>query len=485
MEIIGKNDIEIYGMDIGANGYDEDMQVIKMGVPLLNKEDSYVTEDGEKHWRTISKIPLFDEKGEITGLVGFGRDITRQKHDENVQQILYQIARASMESKSLEELLVTVRQELSKVLDTTNFYVARYKPETDTLQKIILINEKFDIDEWETKNSLSGQVIKTRKTLLLYEEELKKHAFRHKEQKNFATSKCWLGVPLIDGEKILGLMVLQSYTNPNAYNKGSARLMEMIAHELAIVIQRKQMINDLIAAKEKAEESDRLKSAFLANISHEIRTPMNGILGFLELLGEQDLKEEQKGMYLDIMEQSGQRLLETINDIVEISKIESMQIELHFSNVDISKVMKFHHGFFLQKAAKKGLALKLNEEQADAQMHIYTDKSKLDSILTNLLNNAIKYTSEGEIEFGFTPENDLVIFYVKDTGQGIAEDQIDTMFERFTQANTSYTRTQEGSGLGLAIVKAYVEALGGKIWVESEPGKGSTFYFSIPQKNKS
>ncbi|MCF8359980.1 MAG: PAS domain S-box protein [Prolixibacteraceae bacterium] len=484
-EIIGKNDIEIYGMEIGTNGYDEDMQVIKMGVPMLNKEDSYVTENGEKHWRTISKIPLFDEKGEITGLVGFGRDITRQKHDENVQQILYQIVRASMESKSLEELLVTVRGELSKVLDTTNFYVARYNLQADTLQKIIFINEKFDIDEWETKNTLSGQVIKTQKTLLLYEDDLKEHAVRFKKQKSFATSKCWLGVPLIDGEKILGVIVLQSYNNPNAYNKGSARLLEMIAHELVIVIQRKQMINDLIAAKEKAEESDRLKSAFLANISHEIRTPMNGILGFLELLGEPDLKEEQKGMYLDIMEQSGQRLLETINGIVEISKIESMQIDLHFSEVDIPITMTFHRDFFSQKAAKKGLKLKLNEEQHHAQTHIYTDKSKLNGILTNLLNNAIKYTSEGEIEFGFNPENDSIVFYVKDTGQGIAKDQIDTMFERFTQANTGYTRTQEGSGLGLAIVKAYVEALGGKVWVESVVGKGSTFYFSIPQKVKS
>lgn len=245
------------------------------------------------------------------------------------------------------------------------------------------------------------------------------------------------------------------------------------------ITERKKMVEDLIEAKEKAQQSDRLKSAFLANMSHEIRTPMNGILGFLELLGEPDLGEDVRTGYLDIVKKSGQRLLSTINDIIEISKIESGDMQLCSQEINVSQFLSYYYDFFLPQAKGKGLQLEFVQCKTETET-IFTDKSKLDSILTNLIKNAIKFTEKGSIEFGCEQKDShTLLFYVKDTGKGIHPDKIDLVFERFMQADNLNTRGYEGSGLGLSITKAYVEHLGGKIWVESEPEKGSCFYFTI------
>ncbi|MFW5657780.1 MAG: PAS domain S-box protein [Bacteroidota bacterium] len=246
----------------------------------------------------------------------------------------------------------------------------------------------------------------------------------------------------------------------------------------------KELNSRLEEALEKAEESDRLKTAFLANMSHEIRTPMNGILGFLGLLRKPGLKDAEKANYLTIINKSGQRLLNTINDIIEISKIESGDIRIDKQEINLQQFLSYYHEFFLPQAEEKGLLLKLVQSTASRNT-IFTDKTKLDSILTNLIKNAIKFTEQGSIIFGCEQrsKNDF-LFFVKDTGKGIQPDKLTAVFERFVQEDNSYTSGYEGTGLGLSITKEYVKILGGKIWVDSEPGKGSCFYFTIPAPEK-
>ena len=239
-------------------------------------------------------------------------------------------------------------------------------------------------------------------------------------------------------------------------------------------------ITEIRNARERAEESNRLKTAFLQNMSHEIRTPMNAILGFLELLKEPDLKGDEKDSYIDIVNKSGERLLYTINDIIEISKIESGQADLVYSDVNISDVLKYHHSLFFPKCNAKGLLFELSPQLLPEDQLLKTDRHKLDGILTNLINNAIKFTNKGIIKFGNYLEDSTLVFYVEDSGIGIPANRFDAIFNRFVQADLNNTRPYEGSGLGLSIAKAYAEMLGGKIWVKSEVGKGSTFFFSIP-----
>lgn len=248
------------------------------------------------------------------------------------------------------------------------------------------------------------------------------------------------------------------------------------------ITERKKMESDLIRSKEKAEESDRLKTAFLANMSHEIRTPMNGILGFLDLLNSKDLDDNSRQQYMHVVNLSGQRLLDTINDIIEISKIEAGDQEVKNDAVDISEIMQYHVDFFQFQAKQKGITLSIEEQVSPDQSFIETDKNKLESILTNLIKNALKFTTQGFIRLGNYIESDALVFYVKDTGCGIPANRIEAVFERFVQGETGMTRAYEGSGLGLTIAKAYVNILGGNIWVESEVDKGSTFYFSIPHQ---
>jgi len=251
-----------------------------------------------------------------------------------------------------------------------------------------------------------------------------------------------------------------------------------IARDIA---ERKKAEEELITAKEKAEESDRLKSAFLANLSHEIRTPMNGILGFAELLKQPHLSNEDQQEYLMIIEKSGARMLNIINDIVNISKIESGQMGIFLSQTNISEQLENIYKFFSPEAKGKGLLLSYRNSLSAEEAIITTDRDKLYTVLTCLLNNAIKFTQSGSIEFGVESKDDSIEFFVKDTGEGIPVQQQNIIFEKFRQASDLITRYHEGSGLGLSISKAFIEMLGGQIRVESEEGIGSVFYFNIPR----
>jgi len=259
-----------------------------------------------------------------------------------------------------------------------------------------------------------------------------------------------------------------------------------IPHILSItrdISDRKKVETELIAAKEKAEESDRLKSAFLSNLSHELRTPMNGILGFSDLLNDDSLTKEERHEYISVINDSGLGLLEVITNIMDISKIDSRQITNRIRpfnlNMYLDELMK---GFMNEKVitSKSKIKVKLIKALPDEQSYIASDQGKIRHIFSHLLNNAAKFTSEGHIHFGYMVLKQKVRFFVKDTGKGIHADKQVAIFERFRQEEETLSRKYGGAGLGLAIAKGLVELLDGTIWVESEAGKGSTFWFEIP-----
>ena len=255
--------------------------------------------------------------------------------------------------------------------------------------------------------------------------------------------------------------------------------------ELRESIERIKVINrELEIAKEKAEESDRLKSAFLANMSHEIRTPMNGILGFANILKKHEANLEEEDEYLEIIESSGQRMLNLINDLIDISKIEAGLMEVHLVNFNLNHLMYTIHKFFQPMIEQKEIEIEYRTSLPDADSDLISDENKLHQILVNLINNAIKFTEKGIIQFGYKVKGQELEFYVRDTGKGIGTDLVEKIFERFSQGEHSFDKQYEGAGLGLAISKALVELLGGKIWVESVLDEGTAFYFTHPLKGK-
>lgn len=246
------------------------------------------------------------------------------------------------------------------------------------------------------------------------------------------------------------------------------------------ITEMKKMQVALENAKLKAEESERLKAAFLANMSHEIRTPMNGLLGFVDLLKDPNLSYEEKMEYITIIEESGHRMLNIINDLINISKVESGQMQLNLADSNINDQIRFIQNFFKLEASNKGIELITSCPLESDLSIIKTDREKVYAVLTNLIKNAIKFTAKGTITVGYVIKDNKMEFYVKDTGRGIPSDKLKAIFDRFQQVDTQLSNGIEGSGLGLTISKAYIEMLGGKIWVDSLVGEGSTFYFTLP-----
>ncbi|NPD87063.1 hybrid sensor histidine kinase/response regulator, partial [Lentimicrobium sp. L6] len=234
----------------------------------------------------------------------------------------------------------------------------------------------------------------------------------------------------------------------------------------------------------KAEESNRLKTAFLNNMSHEIRTPLNGITGFIGILQDSEIDDEEKQQFFDIINRSSERLIATVTDIMDISRIEAGEVKVSKSEVSVNEILEEQYNFFYHQAQSKGLELIYKPSLSDSEARFVTDKHILEGILINLIKNAIKFTDQGKITFACSLKKehdiDVLEFYIKDTGIGIPANRIEAIFNRFEQADIEDRRAFEGSGLGLAIAKSYVEMLGGDISVKSKEGEGSTFTFSIP-----
>jgi PAS domain S-box-containing protein len=276
-----------------------------------------------------------------------------------------------------------------------------------------------------------------------------------------------------DGSIIWGSTTVSIIHN----NKGEVQFFLAMVEDIT---SRKKVQTELIAAKEKAEESDRLKTAFLNNVSHEIRTPMNAIIGFSALLNEPDINELERQQYIDIIFQSGSQLLCIINDIVDVANIESGQVRINVKETNLNSSLRSLNEQFSYNEKQNHVAINLKTVLSDEEAMVLTDRTKLIQILSNLINNATKFTNKGQIDFGYVLKDNFLEFFVRDTGIGITPDHITKIFDRFYQVDRTVSRHYRGTGLGLSICKAYVELLGGSIRVESEPGKGTLFVFTIP-----
>jgi len=451
-EVLGKNDFDFYPVELAEKFYADDQSVIKSGKPVLNREEYILDENGNKRWLLSSKLPLRDKDNQVIGLVGIGRDITDRKLVEE-------------DLKENEERHRTI---LQTAMD--GFWLF------DLRGKMLEVNETYCLMSGFSEE----EILKMEIVDLVADEVVQNVAERLQKVMELGEDRFETLHRRKDGSMFYVEVSIQ-------FQKAEGGRYVAFIHDIT---NRKRDEKELHLAKEKAEESDRLKSAFLANMSHEIRTPMNGILGFTELLKMPGLTGEQQDEYIQIIKKSGDRMLNIINDIVDISKIEAGQMELAMSETNINEQIEYVYTFFKPEVEGKKMTLTYNTGLDSKDAFIYTDREKLYAILTNLVKNAIKYSDHGSIEFGYVVKNKedkpipILEFYVKDTGIGIPINRQHAIFDRFVQADISDTRAFEGAGLGLSITRAYIEMLSGKIWVQSTEGKGSTFYFTLPYNTK-
>lgn len=384
-------------------------------------------------------------------IIGLGENSSRKSYYPELQD-------------KIEELEAS-RENLQTILDSTRDSILIH----DKSGKILLLNNQaklfYNIYEEFSKFSVFDISSNTQEFDQLYQ------IWEDVIQGNSRTLE-WLACPIdLDYE----IPVQVSLNRCNWYGE------IVIVAVVRDFSERKRYENELIRARKKAEESDNLKSAFLANLSHEIRTPMNAIVGFSSLLKDEGLSAEKRDNYIDIIQNSSSHLLSIINDIIEISKIDTNQVVPNFRPVKINPLLGEIFQIFSMTSRETGIGLELKKPELPGELDIITDEVKLRQILINLLTNAFKFTEKGKIEFGYEIKNKLQ-FFVKDSGVGIDKKYHDVIFERFRQVENEISLNKGGSGLGLAISKAYVEMLGGRIYLESKVSAGSKFWFTIPLK---
>ncbi|MHC1780178.1 MAG: PAS domain S-box protein [Bacteroidales bacterium] len=435
-------------------------------------------------------------KGKNVRTVEF-RDITESKHAEqlilkkteeiefNNQRLESLFKISQYQTNSIQELLDFALNEAIKLTKSKIGYIYFYNEgdrhfvlntwSKDVMQECKVMNPQtiYELD----KTGCWGEAVRQRKPIIINDYQADSPHKKGVPDGHVKLVK-FLTIPVFSGDKIVAVAGVAN--KEIDYDSSDVRQLTLLMDSVWKISERILLIKDLTIAKEKAEESDRLKSAFLANMSHEIRTPMNGILGFAELLKDPGLSGEEQMDYISIIEKSGIHMLKIINDIVDISKIEAGLMKLVIQEFNLNEQIEYVYNFFKPEAEAKGLKLICINSLSSNDAILKSDREKIYAVLTNLVKNAIKYTNEGSIEFGYANKTDCIEFFVKDTGIGIPKGRQEAIFERFIQADIDDINVRQGAGLGLAIAKSYIEMLGGKIWVESKEGKGSVFCFTIP-----
>jgi len=447
-EIIGKASREVQSEE-DAGGHEEaEQEVLKSGKIRES------TQTGEKQFSRSVYFPVTDEQRKIIGTGAFQEDMT---HLSSSLQALQN------EKETLEVLLESMP---FCIFFTDRQY--RYIRVNRMMAKLLRVAEPEDAVGLTNKEFFSKRVARK---------------MTEEDRTIMVTGKPIVNkIIYFEDDEVEGYW-LEKTKIPIRDEKGEITMVMGLFKDVSDLMQ---IENELKEARDKAKESDRLKTSFLANMSHEIRTPMNGILGFANLLRDPDLDEEKRDLYLKHIDHSSQQLLNIIDDIIDISKIESEQLKISNKPVRINGILdeiysSFFHRIRGDAPGQKKVAFNLIKGNESHDFTIVADDFRLSQVFNNLIGNAIKFTKEGQITFGYNlKQNRYIEFFVSDTGIGIPNNKVKLIFDRFGQVNQERSLQPSGTGLGLPISKSLVDLMGGEMWVESVVGEGSTFYFTLP-----
>ncbi len=426
---------------------------------------------------------------EVVAFLGIYRDISLERKNQIIQEILYNISTAALNQLDIKDIYPTIVRELSKIWDTNNFFIALYDKKGDTLSMPFFSDEQDNFDKLPAPKTITRWVIGLKRSVLLKENDLRNLENSGDIDLVGAPCKIWMGVPLKANKEIIGVMALQDYHDENKFTQDDVNVLEFIANQIAIAIQRRTMLDNVIQASRKAEEAAQSKQQFMSTMSHEIRTPLNEVIGITNLLLQGRPREDQMD-FIKTLRFSGNHLLTLVNDVLDYNKMESGKIIFEQTRFNLTDFLKDIMRAYSFRSKSKNIEFEIIKEN-NLPDEVIGDSIRLNQILSNFLSNALKFTQEGSIfviikELEHGPQSSLIEFQVKDTGLGIPADKHEMIFDSFTQASPDTTRHYGGTGLGLAICKKLVELQGGKISLESEPGIGSTFKFSlsfgIPEK---
>ncbi|MDP3001677.1 MAG: PAS domain S-box protein [Bacteroidales bacterium] len=482
-DVIGKTDFDLLPHDLAAQYFANEQEIIHSGQPLINHEESMGNISGTTRWNLTTKVPLNDIQGKIIGIVGIGRDITERKRRELEDQVLHEITQGMTTSNNLDELLKLIHHSLKKVVYAENCFVALNDPETGLFSFPYFV-DKFDSTPLPTSmgKSCTAYVFRTVKPLL-WTPKIFDQLKEQNEVKLVGTpSPSWIGIPLQTPSKVIGVLVLQHYEKKNVYSESDMKFLISIGSQIAMAIERKKTEEEIKLKNELLQAINAEKDKFFSIIAHDLRGPLSAFVTATHMLTEEiqtmDI-EEIKDITLS-MKTSSTNILSLLENLLEWSRLRRDVMDFFPEKLNLKKKIEACIDVLSESAREKQIVIAISIPN---ELEVLADNHMFDTIIRNLISNTIKFTTVGgnvSITADFNSDHSIEV-KVSDSGIGMTPELKNKLFLISEKTSRPGTEDEMGTGLGLLLVKEFIEKHGGKIWVDSEVGKGSTFSFTIGQ----
>ncbi|MGE5497202.1 MAG: ATP-binding protein [Syntrophothermus sp.] len=483
-DALGKTDFDYFPKEDAESFYRDDKLIIEFGKTVINREESFIDRNGKKNWLLTSKIPIRDEDGKITGLLGIGHNITEIKINEMIREALYEISETAFEASSMPVLYEKIHEVIGILMKADNFYLALYDEETDNISFPYLV-DGFDRDLPSSRKygkGLTEYVLRTGEAILV-NEELGEELRRKGEIEIIgAPSRIWLGVPLKAEGKNIGVLAVQDYENEHTYGREEMEILIFVAGQVAQAIERKRKSDKLKQIAQELKEANQSKDKFFSIIAHDLKSPFNGLIGLSDILTDDydHLSDPDRKNYISHINDLSRGTYALLENLLEWSRLQTGKIE--FNPVQFSLLCELKPTLSLVKetALNKNISL---HHSIDESLMVYADKYMLQTVVRNLISNAIKFTEPGgSVTIDSKQTGNYIETRVTDTGIGMKQEDISKLFRTDKTMTKKGTANEKGTGLGLLLCKEMIELHGGKIKVESELKKGTTFIFTVPVK---
>ncbi len=484
-EVIGKTDFDFFTHEYASSFYKDDKSIIETGNPVLDREESFLDSEGRRNWLLTTKIPLLDKDGNISGIVGVGRNITKRKKNELIREALYEISESVLTTTDIKMLYQKIHLAVGKLMPADNFIIAHYDDEKKILSFPYMVDE-YD-EQYAPKQlgkGLTEYVLRTGKPVLVDAQKDLELCEAGEVELVGTPSEIWLGVPLKDDDKVSGVIVLQDYKNPNAYSKDEMQLLVFISEQIALAIARKRNAEERQRYLAELNELNQSKDKFFSIIAHDLKNPFITLLGFSEILlsDYKDLQSDEVLFFINEMKETADLSFNLLQNLLQWSRSQTGKIEFQPQILNLLSIVE-QNVLLVKKSAEKKSILLTNK--VISNLEVNADEDMLNTIIRNLLTNAIKFTPRnGQISVEFCINSDSVELRIKDSGVGMSEETVSKLFSLKSTQSSFGTENESGTGLGLILCNEFVEKHGGKILVKSELGKGSTFSFSLPVTQK-
>ena len=481
-QVIGKSDFDFFTENAARQAFEDEQAIIKTGKPIL-KEEKLTRKDQSDAWFSAIKMPLFDNDGTIIGTFGISRDITGKKRSELENQALFEITQGITSTGNLDDLLKLIHRSLGKVVYAENCFVALFD------EKSGLFSFPYFVDKIDStpvpasmEKSCSAYVFHTVKPLMLTQDHFDQLVKQGEVELVGSNSPSWIGIPLQSPSKVIGVLVLQHYEKENVYSENDVKFLISIGSQIAMAIERKKAEEEINLKNEQLQAINAEKDKFFSIIAHDLRGPLSAFVAATQILTEeiQTMEiEEIKDITLS-MKTSASNIYSLLENLLEWSRLRRGGMDFVPVKLNLKKIIGESIAVLSESASKKGIEI---ETTIPDKLEILADNHMFESVIRNLISNAIKFTTQGgKVKVtAHSKEDHSTEIKISDSGIGISPGLISRLFQINEKTSRPGTDGEPSTGLGLLLCKEFIEKHGGKIWVESEVGLGSTFSFSIKQ----